>query len=430
MTIIHIVGARPQFIKMAVVSRAITVHNKEVTESDRIEELIIHTGQHYDYGMSKVFFDELGIPRPDYNLGIGSGAHGAQTGRMLEAIEKVLVDEQPDWVLLYGDTNSTLAGALAAAKLHIPVAHVEAGLRSFNKEMPEEINRVLTDHTSDLLFCPTETAVENLRREGFTSIANNGHLVSDLDSDLALNVNHELRTKNHEPVVLNVGDVMYDSVLYNLKLAEKRSDILKRLHLFPNKPNEPHELNKPDKPMRYALATVHRASNTDNPERLRSIFQALNEIARSVMPVIIPLHPRTRKQLNALSNPTNSTNPMNPTNSMNLIIIDPVPYLDMLLLEKNAKLVLTDSGGVQKEAFILNVPCVTLREETEWVETVDAGLNALVGADRARLLEAVKRFSSQRPSDLQVNPYGDGHASERIVGIVVKANILGGNRLL
>ena len=439
MKLIHIVGARPQFVKMAVVSRAITVHNDRVAQGGRIEEMIVHTGQHYDENMSAVFFEELEIPKPTYNLGIGSASQGAQTGRMLEAIEEVLAEEQPDWVILYGDTNSTLAGALAAAKLHIPVAHVEAGLRSFNRRMPEEINRVLTDHASSLLFCPTETAVVNLRREGFTNIVNDGHLISDPDSDLALVMDHELRTPNHEPVVLNIGDVMYDSVLYNLKLAEKRSDILKRLYLLPNKPHEPlpraittktpisrgnklNELYELNEPMRYALATVHRAENTDNPEHLRSIFQALDEIARSVMPVILPLHPRTREALGKVF----SNCELRTLNSR-LTIIDPVSYLDMLLLEKNAKLILTDSGGVQKEAFMLDVPCVTLREETEWIETVEAGWNVLVGADEARILEAVNRLSSQRSSDLQVNMYGDGHAAERIVNILAKGITVGDN---
>ena len=286
MKTIHVVGARPQFVKMAMVSLAITTHNRQVAQDDRIEELIIHTGQHYDYGMSRVFFDELEIPRPNYNLGIGSASQGAQTGRMLEAIETVLIDEQPDWVILYGDTNSTLAGALAAAKLHIPVAHVEAGLRSFNRRMPEEINRVLTDHASNVLFCPTEAAVKNLKREGFTNIVNDGHLSSDLQplsllatGSTSVRVNnelratqHELRTTNYAPLVVNIGDVMYDSVLQNAKLAEQRSEILTQLHL---KPKEPYELNKPNKLKGYALATVHRASNTDDPERLRSIFQAL-----------------------------------------------------------------------------------------------------------------------------------------------------------
>ena len=421
MELVHIVGARPQFIKMAAVSRAIAQYNQGHAPDQRIKGLIVHTGQHYDYEMSKVFFDELEIPKPDYNLGVGSGLHGEQTGEMLKRVEQVLLKEKPDIVLVYGDTNSTLAGALAAAKLHIPVAHIEAGLRSFNRAMPEEINRVLTDHVSTILFCPTETAVKNLRKEGFINIANNGYLVSHSAVDSILAVNHELRTKNCEPVVFNIGDVMYDSVLYNLKLAEDRSDILTRLSL------------KPSKPMMYALATVHRAENTDDPARLRSIFQALDEIARELMPVILPLHPRTRKQLSALSNWTNSmnsmnpidstnsmnsTNPINPTNSTNLVIIDPVPYLDMLSLEENARLILTDSGGVQKEAFILKVPCVTLREETEWVETVEAGWNVLVGADEKRIVETARHFSSQRPSDLPLNPYGDGHAGERVVNAV------------
>jgi UDP-GlcNAc3NAcA epimerase len=399
MKLVQIVGARPQFVKMAAVSRAIAAHNRQVAEGDCIEELIVHTGQHYDYGMSQVFFEELEIPKPDHNLGIGSALQGAQTGHMLEAIEIVLVDERPDWVLLYGDTNSTLAGVLAAAKLHIPVAHIEAGLRSFNKAMPEEVNRVLTDHVSTVLFCPTNVAVENLRCEGFTNIVNNGQLISDLHS-------HELCTTHHEPIVLNVGDVMYDSVLYNLQLAQRRYDILERLHLKLKEPNKPHELKD------YALATVHRASNTDDPERLRSIFQALNEIARSVMPVILPLHPRTREALGKVF----SNYELRTLNSR-LTIIEPISYLDMLVLEKNAKLILTDSGGVQKEAFILQTPCITLREETEWVETVETGWNVLVGADKGCIVKAVERFSSQQFSDLQTKPYGDGHAGERIANL-------------
>jgi len=422
MKLVHIVGARPQFIKMAAVSRAIARYSRECGADSIIDELIVHTGQHYDQNMSAVFFEELQIPKPDYNLGIGSASQGAQTGRMLEALETVLIAEQPDWVLLYGDTNSTVAGALAATKLHIKVAHVEAGLRSFNRRMPEEINRVLTDHASDLLFAPTETAVANLRTEGFTNIVNDGRLTSfpySLPLDpLLLN----------PPLVANVGDVMYDSVLYNLKLAEKRSDILKRLHLFPNKPSQPHELNephelnrphepqKPSEPMRYALATVHRAINTDDPEHLRFIFQALDEIANTVMPIILPLHPRTRNALSALSrNPLSST-------PDSLILIDPVSYLDMLVLEESAKLILTDSGGVQKEAFILRTPCVTLREETEWVETVDVSWNVLAGTDRARILQAVDRFSLQQPPELRINPYGDGRASERIVKALLEGS--------
>jgi len=406
MELVHIVGARPQFIKMAAVSRAIAQYDQGHAPDQRIKGLIVHTGQHYDYEMSKVFFDELEIPKPDYNLGVGSGLHGEQTGEMLKRVEQVLLKEKPDVVLVYGDTNSTLAGALAAAKLHIPVAHIEAGLRSFNKAMPEEINRLLTDHVSTILFCPTETAVDNLRKEGFINVVNDGHLLPSPPPPSPLPLNP---SSPNPPLVVNVGDVMYDSVLYNLKLAEDRSDILTRLSL------------KPSKPMMYALATVHRAENTDDPARLRSIFQALDEIARELMPVILPLHPRTRKQLSALSNWTNSMNSMNPTNSMNsanLVIIDPVPYLDMLSLEENARLILTDSGGVQKEAFILKVPCVTLREETEWVETVEAGWNVLVGADEKRIVEAARHFSSQRPSHLPLNPYGDGHAGERVVNAV------------
>lgn len=396
MKLIHIVGARPQFIKTAAVCRAMDARNDRLDSSERVEEVVIHTGQHYDYGMSEVFFDELKIPKPDYNLGVGSASHGEQTGEMLKRVEPVLEKEIPDVVLVYGDTNSTLAGALAAAKLHIPVAHIEAGLRSFNKSMPEEVNRVLTDHVSDVLFCPTEAAVKNLKREGFTNIVNDGRLIPASDSDFAL-------AADYAPPVLNVGDVMYDSVLYNLKLAEKRSDILARLHLLPNKLTEP---NQP-----YAVATVHRAENTDDPERLRSIFRALREIARSTMPVIIPLHPRTRKQLDTLSNPTDCTD---------LFIIDPVSYLDMLLLEKNAAVILTDSGGVQKEAFILRVPCITLREETEWVETVEGGWNVLAGAEEGSILEAIDHFARAKPVPPQADPYGDGHAAERIVNVLAR----------
>lgn len=331
MKLLDIVGARPQFIKVGPILRAIAKHNREHPQR-AIHEVLVHTGQHYDYTMSRVFFEELELKEPDYHLGVGSGTHGSQTGEMLKRIEDVLLKEKPDLVMVYGDTNSTLAGALAAAKLHIPVAHVEAGLRSFNKTMPEEINRVLTDHISDLLFCPTQTAVENLEREGITKGV---HLV---------------------------GDVMYDSVLYNVQLAEKRSEILERLHL---------------QPKGYALATVHRAENTDHPERLRSIFQALETIAADGLPVVVPLHPRTRKRLSALNLPFNR-----------LQIIEPVSYLEMLLLEKSAKIILTDSGGVQKEAFFFKVPCVTVRDETEWVETVELGWNVLVGCDPERIVEA------------------------------------------
>lgn len=387
MKLIHIVGARPQFIKMAAVSRAITGYNGE------IDELIIHTGQHYDYELSKVFFEELEIPKPDYNLEVGSGSHGEQTGEMLKRVEQVLLKERPDIVLVYGDTNSTLAGALAAAKLHVPVAHVEAGLRSFNRRMPEEINRILADHLSTILFCPTEAATKNLKREGFTNIANEGKLIESAN-DLAPSTRNSRLITLDSPFVLNVGDVMYDSVLHNLKLAEGRSSILKDLGL---------EVED------YYLTTIHRAENTDDPRRLKQIFRAFQKIAASGIKLICPLHPRTRKALSQLAVKNRHSN---------LKLIEPVSYLDMLLLEKNARVILTDSGGVQKEAFILRVPCVTLREETEWVETVEAGWNILAGADETNILKAVERFKAFEPVKLQIDPYGNGYASQRIVKII------------
>jgi UDP-GlcNAc3NAcA epimerase len=353
--LLHIVGARPQFIKLAPILKAIERHNQNHPDR-RIQEILVHTGQHYDYEMSQVFFDELGLKAPDYHLDVGSGTHGYQTGEMLKHIEEVILKEKPDLVMVYGDTNSTLAGALAAAKLHIPIAHVEAGLRSFNRKMPEEINRVLTDHVSDLLFCPTQTAVENLRREG---IEKGVHLV---------------------------GDVMYDAVLLYLDLAEKKSEIMERLGLEPKS---------------YALATVHRAGNTDQPERLRAIFEGLERVAKEGLSVILPLHPRTRKQLNTLG-----------MHLKKVQVLDPVSYLDMLVLEKNARAILTDSGGVQKEAFFFRVPCVTLRKETEWVETVETGWNTLVGCNPGRMVQATLEA---RPGIESVWPYGDGRAAERIV---------------
>lgn len=348
MKIVSIVGARPQFIKAAPVGRALRQQHTEV---------LVHTGQHYDHNMSAVFFEELDIPEPDYNLGIGSGPQGQQTGRMLEAIERVLLDEQPDWVLVYGDTNSTLAGALAVVKLHIPLAHIEAGLRSFNRRMPEEHNRVLTDHAADLLFCPTQTAVDNLAREGITRGVN------------------------------NVGDVMYDAVLHNIGIAEKRSNVLERLEL---------------QPKGYLLATVHRAENTDDPIRLAGIVKAFGMLEELI---VFPAHPRTRAALVAfdLALPDN------------VWIIEPVSYLDMLMLEKHARLILTDSGGVQKEAYFFAVPCVTLRDETEWVETVEAGWNVVVGVDMGRVAAEVRelRLPAKTPP-----VFGDGWASGKITRII------------
>jgi UDP-GlcNAc3NAcA epimerase len=348
MKVVSIVGARPQFIKAAPLSRGLRkVH----------QEVLVHTGQHYDPLLSTVFFEELDIPQPDYNLGVGSASHGQQTGEMLTRVEEVLIQEDPDWVLVYGDTNSTLAGALAAIKLHIPVAHVEAGLRSFNRRMPEEINRVLTDHISTLLFCPTETAVRNLAREGLTK------------------------------GVHNVGDVMYDAALHNSQLAERKSRILENLGLSPKG---------------YLLATVHRPDNTDLPQNLCSIAAALSSLEATVL---LPLHPRTRKALHALGI----------TLGGNVRVVEPVGYLDMLILERNACLILTDSGGIQKEAYFFAVPCVTLRQETEWVETVEAGWNVLVGADRRKIVEAVESFY---PQGERANLFGDGQASVKVVEIL------------
>jgi UDP-N-acetylglucosamine 2-epimerase len=349
MKIATIIGARPQFIKAATVSRAIMEHNRN-NSSSVIEEILIHTGQHYDDGMSAIFFRELEIPEPMYNLGIGSGFHGQQTGRMLIAIEEVLLKEKPDWVLVYGDTNSTLAGALAATKLHIPIAHVEAGLRSYNRLMPEEINRVVADQLSHLLFCPSQVAVNNLVAEGITK------------------------------GVVITGDVMADALQYAAVKESNHSNILSRMSLHPQ---------------HYLLATVHRAENTDNEQRLQNIlsaFAALNE------PVVFPVHPRTRKYLQEAG--------YQPPDNVKLI--EPIGYFDVIALEKSARLLLTDSGGMQKEAYWLKVPCITLRDETEWIETVELGWNVLVGADRDRIIEEVRSFKvpSVRPP-----LYGDGQAA-------------------
>ncbi len=354
MRILTVVGARPQFVKAAAVSRAIALR------AGRIEERIVHTGQHFDREMSDVFFHEMGIPEPAYNLGIGGLSHGAMTGRMLERLERVMVDERPAAVLVYGDTNSTLAGAIAAAKLHVPIAHVEAGLRSFNRSMPEEINRVLTDHAADLLFAPTRTAVDNLLREGVP--AESVHLV---------------------------GDVMFDASLQFARVARTRSRALERLGLSRR---------------RYILATIHRAENTDAPDRLAAILAALGE---SPLPVVCPIHPRTRQTVERLGLQA----------AANIRLIDPVGYLDMLILEQNAALIATDSGGVQKEAFFYRVPCVTLRTETEWTELVEAGVNRLAPPVSAREVSEAINVMLELPEDAfsGLEPYGDGHAAERIV---------------
>lgn len=348
--IVSIVGARPQFIKCAPLSRALRKEHNEI---------LIHSGQHYDSEMSDIFFEELNIPKPDYYLNVGSGTHGFQTGQILMGIEEVLIKEEPEMVLVYGDTNSTLAGALAAVKLHIPVAHVEAGLRSFDRTMPEEINRVVADHVSDLLFCPTTTAITNLRNEG---IVNGVHLV---------------------------GDVMVDAFQFNKKIAEDRSEILKRLKLSKGK---------------YNLITVHRPSNTNNKKHMQAI---LNALARSGRTTVFPVHPRTRKYLKEYG----FWNRLPP----NILCIDPLGYLDMLRLLSKAGKVLTDSGGVQKEAYLSSVPCITLRENTEWVETVEDGWNILVGADEEKIFSAILDFF---PSSPQRQVFGAVGASDRIAALI------------
>ena len=352
--VLTVVGARPQFIKAAAVSRAFA-------ESGSVEEIIVHTGQHYDDAMSAQFFRELEIPAPAVNLEVGSTTHGAQTGRMLEGIEKEILDRAPDWVLVYGDTNSTTAGALAAVKLHVPVAHVEAGLRSFNRRMPEEINRIVTDHVSDVLFAPTATSVKNLAGEGISG-----------------------------EKVVEVGDVMYDVALHAGERANRESGILAELAL---------------EPKRFALATVHRAENTDDPEVLSAIIEGL-AIVSSRVPVVFPMHPRTKAALEK----ANLLDRARKT----LRLIDPVGYLDMVLLEKAAVVVATDSGGVQKEAYFHGTPCVTLRTETEWVELVELGWNRVQPPTSA---EAIAAAISEAASStgLPGDPYGDGQAAQKIV---------------
>lgn len=358
MKIATVLGARPQFIKAAPVSRAIQTHQADHPRHP-IREILIHTGQHYDEDMSDIFFREMAIPAPHYQLSVASGLHGWQTGQMMMRVEDVLLREKPDVVLVYGDTNSTLAGALAAAKLNIPLAHVEAGLRSFNRRMPEEVNRVVVDHVSSLLLCPSQTAVDNLAAEGITSGV---HLI---------------------------GDVMADALAIFSERADARSDIHARLRLTRGA---------------YLLATIHRAENTDDPDRLRNIMSAFSQAEE---PVVLPLHPRTRKVLDTLH--------LNLPGQIRMI--GPVGYQDMVALEKSARVILTDSGGIQKEAYWLGVPCVTLRDETEWVETIEFGWNRLVGADEKEIVRAVRFVTKPgRRPDL----YGGGHAAESIVGLLSK----------
>ncbi len=381
MKLVTIVGARPQFVKGAAVSRAIKAFNEKSFSGQnrpksRIFEKLVHTGQHYDHLMDRVFFEELELQTPDHHLGVGSGSHGKQTGTMLERIEPVLEKEKPDVVLVYGDTNSTLAGALAASKMKIPVAHVEAGLRSYDRNMPEELNRILTDHLSTLLFCPTDEAVENLEREG-------------------------IKDRRMKRWVKNTGDVMHDSILFYSEIAERKSPILKELGFLPEGLGNAHS---PCLIPKYYLATVHRAENTDDPERLRSILKALEEIS-TTCPVVLPLHPRTKKMM--------EVHGIRPKSS-NIKLIGPVSYLDMLKLERNASTILTDSGGVQKEAYWLNVPCITLRKVTEWGYTAEEGWNIVAGWKTEDILQAV-RIECIDKKRKRMGHYRRKTASEKIV---------------
>lgn len=377
--IITIIGARPQIIKAAALSRAI--RNKF---SDQINEIIVHTGQHYDDNMSTVFFEELQIPQPDYNLNVGSASHGKQTSQMLEGIENILINEKPDFINLYGDTNSTLAGAIAAAKIHIPVIHIEAGLRSFNKSMPEEINRVCCDHVSTLLFTPTKTGYYNLIREGF-----NPSNISPFTID--------------NPAVFHCGDVMYDNSIYFSDIAEKRSDILKENQLTSNN---------------FILCTIHRDNNTDIPERLNGIFSALYNIAEQEnRPIILPLHPRTAKLLkkNLTQDIYNSI-----IDSQKIKIIPPVSFLEMIVLEKNSKIILTDSGGIQKEAYFFKKPSIIIRSETEWKEIVENKVAIVTDANEKKILSAFYYFKENKDLTFP-NIFGDGKASEFICEEIIKS---------
>ena len=348
MKIVTILGARPQFIKAGTVSR-------EIAKYSEIQEVIVHTGQHFDANMSDIFFDEMKIPKPNYNLAINGLGHGAMTGQMLEKIEEVLLKENPDWVMVYGDTNSTIAGALAASKLHIKVAHVEAGLRSFNMNMPEEINRILTDRISNILFCPTQSAIDNLGKEGYDT----------LDIKIVKN-----------------GDVMQDGAMFYKYLAVKPDNMALQ--------NE------------YILSTIHRAENTDDSQRLKAIFEALNEISKEIQ-IVLPLHPRTKNILKTSDIVLSS----------NIIIIEPIGYLKMVYLIKNAKMIMTDSGGLQKEAFFFEKPCITLRDETEWIELIENKFNVLSGADKNKIINLY--HTCEFNNDFSIDLYGGGKASETIV---------------
>ncbi|GAB3279118.1 UDP-N-acetylglucosamine 2-epimerase (non-hydrolyzing) [Larkinella harenae] len=377
LTLLTIIGARPQIIKAAAISRA--VKNKF---SSCIRDIIVHTGQHYDAQMSDVFFNELKIPKPDYNLNVGSGNHGVQTAKMIIGIEEILEIERPHFLILYGDTNSTIAAAIAASKLDIPIVHIEAGLRSYNKRMPEEINRVVSDHVATYLFPPTETGFKNLILEGFKT-----------DTKPPYTIN--------KPGIFNVGDVMYDNTLFFSGVAEQETSILEQYTL---------------KADGYVLATLHRNSNTDDAARLKALFRSFQRIVETfATKVVLPLHPRTVKQMELLLDAEHLQSIKNHTQ---ILLIPPVSFLEMIQLEKNAHLILTDSGGVQKEAYFLNKPCIIMRPETEWVEIVESGAAILCNADENRILQAYEYFENKPAITFQPF-YGDGRAAERILKILM-----------
>jgi len=375
--ILTIIGARPQIIKASAISRAI-----KNNFSDKINEIIVHTGQHYDYNMSEVFFNEMDIPKPKYNLNIGSGNHGVQTAEMIKGIEEIILTEKPDGVIVYGDTNSTLAGAIAASKMLVPVFHIEAGLRSFNKSMPEEINRVLCDHVSTLLFTPTIAGVKNLEKEGF-------------------NINSKPQYTFDNPGVFHCGDVMYDNSIYFGQIAESKSEILEKLKISG----------------KYVLTTIHRNANTDNPKKLSSIFTAIFEISQNNnISFVMPLHPRTSK---VLKDSLEKDLYDKVVNSPLIKIIEPVSFLDMILLEKNCELVMTDSGGVQKESYFFKKNCIILRPETEWIELVENDNAIIADADKEKIIKAYKKLTNLKIENFPLF-YGDGEAGEFICGKMVE----------
>lgn len=376
MKIVTIIGARPQIIKAAALSRAIKEHF-----SKSIQEVIVHTGQHYDDNMSRVFFEELSIPQPEYNLQVGSGNHGVQTAKMIEGIEEILLKEKADCLVVYGDTNSTIAGSLAAAKLHVPIAHIEAGLRSFNKKMPEEINRIACDHMSTFLYSPTLSGIENLKREGF-----------EIGNTKEVSIDH--------PRVAHVGDVMYDNSLHFSKLSDQRSTIIKQLGLSD-----------------YCLCTVHRNDNTDQPEKLKDIFSALLQIAEQENEtIVLPLHPRTRKMMQQL---LDSDFCKRIEQHPRIKIIPPASFLDIIALEKNAKMLITDSGGMQKEAYFFNKPCIILRPQTEWVEIIASGNAIIADTNKLDIVKAYKHYNQAK--ELNFEPlYGNGNAAFEILTDIQK----------